>query len=219
MRLVLTVATVAAAACGGRSTPAPAPAPAAPSVSTTNTDKGRHIETRCELTAEAVRCASTNLGGDATVECVEPFLGVKDTGEILNGRRRWCSAAIAPGATEHFVALEGVRPVDHCGPALDGCVLTMFAGPGDTIAQIAAFARALEAAASHPGGKQPTMKECDDARRAWLASPELAEKYRSMQLEDADLVGVFCKLHVPREQVQCFATARNERDVEACVPD
>jgi hypothetical protein len=218
VRLAWTVVATAAAACGGRAAPASAPAPSAPSASTTNTTSGGHVETRCELTPQAVRCASTNLGGDYTVECVEPFLGVKATGELLNGRRRWCSSPIAPGATEEYVALEGVRPGEHCGPALAGCVLTMFSGPGDTVAQIAAFARELEAAAPSPDGKQPTMKECDEARRAWLASPELAEKYRAMRLEDADVIGVFCKLHLPRAQVQCFARAKNERDVEACVP-
>ena len=111
-----------------------------------------------------------------------------------------------------------MRPADHCGPALDGCVLRLF--PDDaTIAHIASFARELEAAATHPGGAQPTMKECDDARRAWLAAPELAERYRSLRLDDADTVGVFCKLHLPRAQVRCFARAHTEEDVEACVPD
>jgi hypothetical protein len=215
--LVPWLVLVAAGACGG-STRAPG-TPAAPSVSTTSTTGGGHVESRCELTPEAVRCHATNLGGDYTVACVEPFLGVKETGQLLNGKRRWCSAPVAPGATVSFDALVGVRPVDHCGAGLDGCALTMFSSDSETVAQIAAFARALDAGATRPGPTQPTMAECDDARRAWLAAPELAERYAALKLEDADLIGVFCKLHIPREQVRCFARSRTEEDVEACVPD
>lgn len=215
--LVPGLVLVAAAACGGGAKPAPASP--APSASATDTENGNHVETRCELTPETVRCHATNLGGDYTIACVEPFVGVTQTGDILNGRRRWCSDPIAPTATVTFGVLEGVRPADLCGATLDGCVIRMFEREGDAVARIAAFARDLEARATRPSGKQPTMKECDDARRAWLAAPELAERYKSLRLEDADFIGVFCKLHIPREQVQCFARSRTEEDVEACVPE
>jgi hypothetical protein len=170
---------------------------------------------RCELTPEAVRCHATNFGDDYTVDCVEPYLGVKETGEVFNGTKRWCSGAIAPGATNTFDAIKGVRPADHCGPELDGCVLTTFTGKVD-VAEIAAFVRKLEAAAPHLGGNQPTMQECDDARRAWLATPEIAERYKSLQLDEADVIDLFCKLHVSRELLQCFARAQTTAAVEAC---
>lgn len=79
--------------------------------------------------------------------------------------------------------------------------------------------RAAITIAPHPTAAQPSMRECEAARRAWLASPALAERYCSLRLEDAGTIGVFCKLHLPRAQVVCFAGARTEADVEACVPD
>ncbi len=215
MRSTLVTGLGLVAAAGGCGSGRPPPEAPAPSVTTTSTRDGMRTETRCELTPDAVRCHATNAGGDHTVACAEPFLGVKATGELLNGARRWCSEPIAPGATQRFDALAGVRPIDHCGPALDGCTLMMFEGDD----AIAAFARQLEAAATRPTATQPSMQECDAARRAWLANPALAERYRSLRLEEADTVGVFCKLHLPRAQVVCFAGARTEADVEACVPD
>lgn len=167
-----------------------------------------------------MRCTAYNPGADYSIECVEPYLAVRASGDLLNGERRWCSPPIAPGGLARFDALEGVRPAEVCGPTLDGCELRTFddGKPDDAVARIAAFAREIEAAATRPG-KQPTMKECDDARRAWLATPALAERYRSLMLDEPDLIGVFCKLHIPREQLQCLAAARTEAAVEACAPE
>ncbi len=187
----------------------PAPAP----------DAEPAVTTRCELTPEAVRCHSTNPSTRATVACVEPFLVVKDTADLYSGKRRWCSGVIGGGATRTYDVLDDVRPAELCGPTLDGCFIHIFGGQGASVERIAAFARELEAATPHPGGTQPTMAECDATRRAWIASPELAAKYRSsLRLDDADMINVFCKLHLSRADVACLGKARTEAEVEACAP-
>ena len=173
---------------------------------------------RCELTPDAVLCHVTNHGSSTTVGCIEPFLAVKDTGDLLNGARKWCSGAVAPGQTDTFVALEGLRPADECGPALAGCEVKLFEGDAASIEHIAAFARQIEATATRPG-KQPTWRACDEARRAWMATPVLAEKFQTLKLEEADTIDVFCKLHLTPTEVACFGKAKTEADVEACTPD
>lgn len=213
MRMALPLVLACAGACG-RSRPEP-------STPTMTSEPVRTPATpRCELTPEAVRCTVYNPGGDYSIECVEPYLAIRASGDLLSGERRWCSPPIAPGGLATFDAIVGVRPTEVCGPELDGCVLRMFhdGAPSDAVARIAAFAREIEATATRPG-KQPTMKECDDARLAWLATPALAERYKSLQLDQADVIGLFCKLHISREQLQCFAAARTEAEVEACAPE
>lgn len=173
---------------------------------------------RCALTPERVRCTVYNRGVDYGIECLEPYLVVRETGDIFDGSRRWCSDAIRPGGVATFDALEGIRPADICGPRLDGCEVRLFEDRDHEIADVAAFARASEASATRPG-TQPTMRACDDARRAWLAVPELDKKYRSLLQGEPDAVVLFCKLHLTPAEVACFGKARSEAEVEACAPE
>lgn len=162
-------------------------------------------------------CSSTNLGNDYTMECVEPWVVVKETGDILDGSRKWCSGAIAPGATDTYVAIKGFRPDAECGPALAHCDVMIFEDDTDVIAHIAALARDAEKTATRPG-TQPTWRACDEARRAWLATPEIAAKFETVSLEDADVIDVFCKTHLQPAQVACFGKAKTMAEVEACPP-
>jgi hypothetical protein len=212
---------VFAAACGGgQRAVAPATPSATASTVVTSPDGQtvERLEYRCELTPDAVLCHVTNRGSSTTMGCIEPFLVVKETGDLFNGARKWCSDAVAPGKTDTFVALEGVRPADTCGPALAGCDVKLFEGDDASIEHLAAFIRQTEARATR-AGTQPTWRACDEARRAWRANPVLDEKFQSLSLDEADLIGVFCKLHLSPAEVACFGKAKTEADVEACTPD
>jgi hypothetical protein len=208
---------LAAAACGGTSPPPAAPAPIA---TVAPAERSGKLETRCELTADVVRCHTTNGTDDWGIDCVEPYLGVRETGALLSGTSKTCSPAVRAGERASFDAPVGGRPADVCGPELAGCVVRLFSSEdGEVMARIVTFARELEAAAPHPGRDHPTTGECDQARRAWLAIPELADRYRDLlSLDEADLVAAFC-IQLPRQDFECLAAAKVEADVEACAPD